>query len=133
MDYLDLLQQIFNLCIVPLIGILCNFLIQYLRKKSQEIIVETDNELLQKYLTMLTDTIVTCVIATNQTYVNALKEENAFDAEAQKKAFEMTYQAVMAILSDEAKKYLESAMGDLNVYITQQIEAQVNAQKFYAA
>lgn len=132
MDYLDLLQQIFDVCLVPLLAILCNFLIQYLRKKSEEIIVETDNELLQKYLTMLTDTIVTCVIATNQTYVNALKEQNAFDVEAQKHAFEMTYQAVMAILSDEAKKYLEAAVGDLNTYITQQIEAQVNTQKFYA-
>lgn len=132
MDYLDLLQQIFDVCLVPLLAILCNFLIQYLRKKSEEITVETDNELLQKYLTMLTDTIVTCVIATNQTYVNALKEQNAFDVEAQKHAFEMTYQAVMAILSDEAKKYLEAAVGDLNTYITQQIEAQVNTQKFYA-
>ena len=41
----------------------------------------------------------------------------------------MTKNAVMAILSDEAKKYLENAVGDLNEYITQQIEATVKVNK----
>ena len=41
----------------------------------------------------------------------------------------MTKNAVMAILSEEAKKYLENAVGDLNEYITQQIEAAVNVNK----
>lgn len=129
MDYLDLLQQIFNLCIVPLIGILCNFLIAYLKAKSDEAKENIENELLAKYLDMLTNTITICVIATNQTYVDALKDQNAFDAEAQKQAFQMTYDAVCAILSDEAKKYLEAAIGDLEEYIRQQIEAEVNIQK----
>jgi len=31
-----------------------------------------------------------------------LKDKNAFDIEAQKKAFEMTYQSVLAILSKDA-------------------------------
>ena len=78
---------------------------------------------------MLAVTIENCVIATNQTYVEALKAAGKFDAEAQKTAFNMTKNAVMAILSDEAKKYLETAVGDLNEYITQQIEAAVNVNK----
>jgi hypothetical protein len=35
----------------------------------------------------------------------------------------------MKILSDDAKRYLESAVGDLNAYITTLIEAQVNVNK----
>ena len=35
----------------------------------------------------------------------------------------------MNILSEEAKKYLTVAVGDLNLYITQKIEAEVNANK----
>jgi hypothetical protein len=36
---------------------------------------------------MATDTITNCVIATNQTYVNSLKEQGKFDEAAQKEAF----------------------------------------------
>ena len=77
----------------------------------------------------LIDTISACVIATNQTYVNSLKGQNAFDAEAQKKAFEMTYNAVIAVLSEDAKDYLTNIYGDLSVYIMNMIEAEVNRSK----
>jgi len=36
---------------------------------------------------MLDDTITKCVIATNQTYVDSLKDKNAFDKAAQEEAF----------------------------------------------
>ena len=35
----------------------------------------------------------------------------------------------MSILSEEAKKYLNEAIGDLNLYITQKIEAEVKINK----
>ena len=35
----------------------------------------------------------------------------------------------MDILSEEAKKYLNEAIGDLNLYITQKIEAEVKINK----
>ena len=78
---------------------------------------------------MLTATIKECVIATNQTYVDALKKQGKFDAEAQKEAFNLTFDAVMAVLSDEAKHYLASIYGDLTTYITTRIEAEVNVSK----
>ena len=78
---------------------------------------------------MLSNTICECVIATNQTYVDSLKKQGKFDAEAQKKAFEMTYNAVIEILSEEAKVYLASVYGDLTAYITNMIEAEVNKNK----
>ena len=55
---------------------------------------------------MLINTIETCVIATNQTYVDALKNKNAFTPEAQKEAFEKIKNAVLAILGEEGQKYL---------------------------
>jgi hypothetical protein len=72
---------------------------------------------------LLQDTIVRCVIATNQTYVENLKNKNAFDKEAQEEAFKMTYDAVMVILTDDAKDYLNNAVGDLQLYVTKLIEA----------
>ena len=41
----------------------------------------------------------------------------------------MTSKAVLDILSDDAKEYLTAAVGDLNVYITKKIEAEVNLNK----
>ena len=129
MDWMMMLYQIFELCIVPLLGVLTMYLVQFIRMKSQEITDKTENELADKYIQMLTDTITACVIATNQTYVESLKKQGKFDAEAQKHAFELTYNAVVAVLSDEAKHYLASIYGDLTAYITTRIEAEVNVSK----
>lgn len=78
---------------------------------------------------MVYDTVVKCVIATNQTYVEALKKNGAFTKEAQEEAFNRTMDAVLAVLSDEAKDYIIAATGDLNTYLTQLIEAEVNDNK----
>lgn len=129
MDWLNLLTQIFEVCIIPLLGILTTYIVKYIQVKSAEITEKTDNAIIDKYTVMLADTITACVLATNQTYVESLKKQGSFDAEAQKVAFNMTLNAVMNILSDDAKKYLTEAFGDLNAYITSQIEASVNMNK----
>lgn len=129
MDYTELIKQIFEVCLFPLLGVLTTFLIIFISKKAQELKATTDNELYHKYIDMLEQTIINCVIATNQTYVDALKAEGKFDAEAQKIAFQKTYDSVMAILSEDAKSYLNEAIGDLQTYIINQIEAQVNLNK----
>ena len=129
MNWMEMLQKIFEVCIIPLLGILTAYLVAFIRKKSKELEETTDNELYKKYIELLQDTIVRCVIATNQTYVESLKNKNAFDEEAQKEAFKMTYEAVISILSDDAKVYLANVIGDLQLYITELIEAQVKIQK----
>lgn len=129
MDWMVMLYQIFELCVIPLLGVLTMYLVQFIKMKSQEIADKTDSELADKYIQMLTDTITTCVIATNQTYVESLKKQGKFDAEAQKEAFNLTYNAVMAVLTDEAKHYLAAIYGDLTAYITTRIEAEVNVSK----
>lgn len=133
MNYMELLQQIFQVCILPLLGVLTAYLVALIKKKTDEIKAKTDNELYDKYITMLRDIVIDCVTTTNQTYVEALKNKNAFDKEAQQEAFNLTYNAVMDILADEAKEYLDIAIGDLNNYIIKMIESQVNFQKGQSA
>lgn len=128
-----IITAIFEMCIIPLLGILTKYLVVFIITKKNEINANTESELAKKYQDMLAHTICQCVIATNQTYVETLKKEGKFDLEAQKKAFEQTKDAVLAILDDEAKKYLASIFGDLDLYISQQIEANVNMYKIDAA
>ena len=129
MNWTEILQQIFELCIIPLLGILTGCLIKVVRNKTNELNAKSKNMLTKKYINMLSQIITDCVIATNQTYVDSLKEHNAFNYDAQKEAFNRTYQAVMAILSEEAKEYLIAVYGDLNAYITTKIESEINLNK----
>ena len=131
MNWLEILNQIFELCIIPLLGILSYYLIQFITIKGEEAQSKIDNDLADKYIKMATETVVSCVKATNQTYVDSLKATGAFDVEAQKKAFDMTKNAVLSILTAEAQKYLTEAVGDLNIYINQQIEAAVKDEKLW--
>ena len=128
----ELVNQLFEVVLIPLLGVLVAFFVKWINVKSSEIAVSTDNALLNKYLSMLTSTITDCVIATNQTYVDALKAEGKFDAEAQKKAFSLTCDAVLSVLTDDAKEYLSESLGDLESYITSKIESQVKLQKVAA-
>ena len=125
----ELIASIFQVCILPLLGIITTFLVKWFQAKMAEIKTTTDDAILRKYMDMLANTITDCVIATNQTYVDALKQKNEFGIEAQKEAFAMTCDAVMAILSEDAKAYLQNAVGDLETYIVKKIEAEVNLNK----
>lgn len=127
--WIVILQQIFEVAIIPLIGVLTGVLIKYINSKSAAAIATTENAEAKKYIAMLDNTITSCVLATTQTYVDSLKKAGKFDAEAQKTAFEMTYNAVLNVLTDDAKEYLTAFYGDLGAYMTNKIEAEVQNTK----
>lgn len=126
---LELLFQIFELCVVPLLAVLTGYLVQWIKAKTAEATEKNQKDVFDKYITMLGETIAKCVSATNQTYVDALKKAGSFDAEAQKHAFEITLTAVINILGKDAIEYLTAIYGDLTGYLTTLIEAEVKAQK----
>lgn len=134
--YLGLLSSIFEVCIIPLLGVLTAFAVAFLKAKKEEILAkiatnksQEEKDLAAKYLDMVEKTVANCVMATTQTYVDSLKQEGKFDADAQKVAFNKTMNAVLAILTDDAKDYLTQIFGDLNIYLTNLIESQVKINK----
>lgn len=129
MEWLVILSQIFEVCIIPLLGVLTTILIQFLKTKRDELVEKSKNDTLDKYITMLNDTVTECVIATNQTYVESLKAQGSFDIEAQKTALQVCYDKVMTILNAEAREYLTEAYGDLTTTIMEKIESEVNKNK----
>lgn len=129
MDWNNILTQFFEFVLFPLLIIGSTYLIYFLSVKTKEIKDKTDNDTLDKYLDMLNNTITQCVIATTQTYVSSLKQQGKFDAEAQKIAFQKTYDNVMSILTAESKYYLQTALGDLEAYVNNKIEAEVALNK----
>lgn len=129
MDFVTLTPVIFQMVLIPLLAILTKYVTTWVQIKIDELTESKNNATFTKYMNLLQSTVIDCVIATNQTYVESLKLQGKFDAEAQKIAFQKTYDAVMLILTEDAVKYLNEALGDLDAYVNTLIEAQVNLQK----
>lgn len=125
-----LLQEIFFTCLLPLIGILCSYGIAFMRKKVKEMQDNSQNELFNKYSDMLMGIVETCVIATNQTYVDELKEQGRFGPEEHDIAYHKTFDAIKSLLTEEMQKVLTEVYTDLDFYISQLIQEQVNVIKF---
>ena len=122
MDWKDLLIYIIQtLCgLVITVGI--PFLFTLLRKKVKD-------EKIARLLTRVENIVKQTVILINQTYVDALKEEGLFDKEAQKAAFEMCKEKVLAMLNDEAIVAIAETFGDYEEWIRTLIEAYVRENK----
>ena len=131
LDWMYLIEKLFELVLFPALTVLGLYVVKYINAKLNEIKEKSDNALHVKYISMLDKTIAECVIATNQTYVESLKAQGKFDLNAQKVAFEMTYTNVLEILTEDAKEYLTTAIGDLNAYLETKIEAAVVASKLF--
>jgi hypothetical protein len=129
LDWLDILYKVFEVALIPILAAATMYLVTLIHAKKQELVNKTKDETTKKYIEMLDKTITECVLATNQTYVEALKAHGSFDGEAQKHAFQLTYDAVLAILTEDAQEYLSEAISDLNLYITNKIESQVTVSK----
>ena len=129
MDWANVLSQVFELVVYPVLSIAGIYLTHLISAKIKELKQKTKDETTQKYLDMLDETISNAVLATTQTYVESLKKQGKFDMEAQKVAFKQTYDAVMKVLTADAVKYVTESVGDLEIYITNKIEANVKLCK----
>lgn len=131
MDWSEILNIVMKLFVFPVVGILLGYFVKFIKLKADELIAKTDSEVLAKYIRMAQDTIGACVVATNQTFVDALKQAGTFDKEAQKEAFRRTKEAILAILGEDAILYLTNLVGDLDTYLDTAIEAQVKVNRSY--
>lgn len=129
MDWMKVLEQVFELAVYPVLSIASLYLTYLISVKIKELKQKTADETAKKYLDMLDVTIQNAVLATTQTYVDSLKSQGKFDAEAQKVAFKQTYDAVMSVLTADAVKYISIFIGDLETYVTNKIETEVKLSK----
>ena len=124
-----ILNELFSAFIVSFFGILTTAVSLLIKNKITQIKGAANDEKAQQYLGFLQDTILSCLQATNQTYVDELKRNGQFNEEAHKIALEKTKNAVLNIVTEDVKKYSAILVGDLEVYITEQIEANIKNYK----
>lgn len=128
-ESLNLLFEIGKTALLPLFAYLATVLIDKIKKKIAAEEKKAKLEMANHYMMQLDQTIETCVRATNQTYVNIMKETNAFDKTAREAAMKKTFDAVKATLSVDAIEHLALLTSDLDTLITNKIEAVINSLK----
>lgn len=125
----DFFTTILQIISIPLVIILITFIINLIKSKIKTLQINTDNETLQHYLTLLDEAVDTAVNYVNQTYVLNLKNKNEFNEKAQQEALTKAYQRVIKTLTYEASDYLQTHIGEFSNYIFAKIEASVYNNK----
>ena len=128
-NFKEILEMLFKLVIIPAIPILASYAVKALKEWADSKSVVIDNEIVAGYLTNITEIISQAVISTTQTYVDSLKAQGKFDAEAQKIAFEKTKTTVLALLAEDAKEFIADMYGDVDLWLDTKIEQMVKETK----
>lgn len=126
---MEFLQNLLYAIISAAVPVLTVYLIKLLQSVYEGNKNKIKNENIRETLDHVTDIIFAAVETTTSTYVKHLKAENLFDAEAQKNAFNMTYETVKKQLTAESSVIIEEVYGDIETYLTNKIEQFVEESK----
>ena len=119
---LNILSVVVTAVILPLISYAGTRLISYLNSKIKD-------EKAKEFLSQATTVVTNAVRAVFQTYVESLKKSGNFGAEAQLEALNKAKDIALSQLSEEVKDYIAKNYGDINNWLTTQIEATINLIK----
>lgn len=127
----EFLKDLFLAVVTAAVPVLTAYIVVCIRKVGDNAAANMENAKAKRYITETAEAIAAAVAATNQTYVDALKNAGKFDAEAQKEAAQKALAACLESISPAAQKFIEAAYGDIREYLATQIEADVRRQKCY--
>lgn len=126
---MEVLQNVLYAAITAAVPVITTFLCRWLISLYESNKTKVKNEKIQAVLGQVADMIVAAVETTTSTYVKQLKAENLFDANAQKEAFNKTFEAVKKQLTEESTKIIAEVYGDVETYLTNKIEQFVEELK----
>jgi hypothetical protein len=127
----ELLMTLIQVVIIPAIPILVGYLVKLLKAKAEQTTVKINNELVRQYLQEAIDAVLQAVTYTAQTYVDSLKKQGEFDADAQKVAFTKAKEIALQLLTEDAKQMIADLYGDVTVWLDTKIEQTVKEQKTF--
>lgn len=125
----EIINTILTMLVVPLLALVAKSIIAYTKHKIAHLEQRIGNEAVNSLLERAADGIESAVIAVNQTFVEALKQQGSFDAVAMEKSFRLAKEKAIILLSESAKEELSLVVGDLEAWIETKIEYYVNRNK----
>lgn len=123
------LSNLLQVVLIAAVPVCAGAIIVGVQTGAKYLASKTDNALAKKYLEDVADAVGTAVTYTSQTYVDGLKNSKNFSKENQEAALQKAVEKAKELLTEDARKFLEEAYGDLNEYLISKIEAEVRRQK----
>ena len=115
---LNILAAVTTCIILPLISFLGIKLSQWLSTKIKD-------EKARKLFTQATEIVTNAVRTTFQTYVESLKNSGSFGKDEQLIALNKAKDIITSELTEELKAFISENYGDLQAWISNQIEASI--------
>ena len=125
----EFLRDILLAVITAAVPMLTAYLVVFIRRAGEHAAANTGSVRLKTCIAEAAEAIAAAVAATNQTYVDSLKNAGRFGADAQKEAAQKALEACLASISPTAQSFIEAAYGDIREYLKTRIEAEVRKQK----
>lgn len=126
---MEVLQNVLYAVITAAVPVITTYLCRWLASLYESNKTKVKNEKAQAVLGQVTDVIVAAVETTTSTYVKQLKADNLFNEDAQKEAFNKTFETVKKQLTEESTKIITEIYGDVEIYLTNKIEQLVEELK----
>ena len=126
---LEFLQNLLFAVIAAAVPVATTFLCKWLNSLYEGNKTKIKNDKVQAVIGQVSDMIVAAVETTTSTYVKELKADNLFSKDAQKEAFNKTFDAVKKQLTEESAKIIAETYGDVEAYLTNKIEQFVEELK----
>jgi formamidopyrimidine-DNA glycosylase len=125
----EMISLLWTVFIMPLLGVLAKYLIDYINVKKENIKTNIDNQQIKELVEIGVNIINTAVANTTQTYVYALRKEGKFGLEEQQIALNKTKEVVLRLMTDDLKKAITKLYGDPDIFIEAKIEEAVYKDK----
>lgn len=119
---INIISAVVTTVLLPLLTWAGAKLIQYIGTKVK-------NEKAAALLTTATTIVLNAVRSVFQTYVESLKASGSFGQDAQVEALKKAKEIALSQLGDDVKEYLTTNYGNLDGWLTNQIESTINLLK----
>ena len=119
---LNILSIVLMTVILPLLSYGVTRLITYLNSKIKD-------EKAKKLIIQATEIVTNAVKTVFQTYVDSLKKSGNFNKDSQLEALEKAKDIALSQLNEDIKEYITKNYGDINIWLTTQIEATIDSLK----
>ena len=116
---INIISVVVTSIVLPLLSIAGAKLVQLINSKI-------NNNKAANFLSTATTIIINAVRSVFQTYVGALKKEDKFDEASQKLALLKARDIALNQMTDDVKNYITSIYGDLDTWISTNIDATIN-------
>lgn len=119
---INIISVLVTAVVLPLISFAGTKLISWLNTK-----VKDENAKMQ--LTVATNIVKNAVLTVFQTYVDSLKASGTFNAQAQSMALLKAKEIALSQMTAEVKEYVIKNYGDIETWLTTQIESTIKLLK----